>query len=59
MPFAAGATSVPTAGVDVDVVFARKFNPNWLVPRTPVVDAFIADTVFDPDVNVVPLTVMI
>jgi hypothetical protein len=48
---------MPTAGVDVRVVFAFKLRPNWLVPRTPVVDELICVTVFEPDVSVGPFTV--
>jgi hypothetical protein len=58
VPLAAGATSEPTAGFEVEVVLAFKLRPNWLKPWTPAVDTFIAVIVFEPEVSVGPLTVI-
>jgi len=33
--------------------------PNWLVPRTPVVEEDMAVTVLEPEVKVVPFTVIV
>jgi hypothetical protein len=45
--------------VDVVVVFAFRFNPNWLVPRTPVAGELMAGIVLEPDVSVGPATVIL
>jgi hypothetical protein len=61
VPLAAGATSDPTAGLEVVVVLAFKFVPNWLIPctpRSPVPVVVIPVIVFDPEVSVGPLIVM-
>src|SRR6185312_11218506 len=54
---AAGAPPALPAGVEVVVVLARRFRPNWLRPRTPRAWAAIAVIVFAPEVRVGPLTV--
>jgi len=46
------------AGVEVAVVFAFKFIPNWADPRTPRAAVPMAVMVLEPEVSVDPLTVM-